>query len=213
MFLVLLPDRSLTVDWLAKEAAGRYYRQVGTEPVLRLRTSDGAVLDPGDCVAHIFQPGEQLQLTADVLHWNTKPAAQKYEDACRELGLTCYRNLRGSLANMSSTNSLSLRLSMKAHHVRPLFRSLRGNSGLRELELSHCRLGDQEVGLLGEILPSTSHLASLDLSYNMMTDTSLALLSSLELRVKHLHLSGNMFGEASLTSLTGLLASPNLETL
>ena len=212
MFLVLVPDSSLTVGWLAKEAAGRYYRQVGTEPVLRLRTSDGAVLDPGDLVAHIFQPGEQL--TADVLHWNTKPAAQKYEDACRELGVTCYKNIRGSLVNMSSNNNLSLRLSMKAHHVRPLFRSLRGNSGLRELELSQCKLGDEEVRLLGEILPTISHLASLNLSYNMMTDISLTLLSRLQLKVKELQLSGNMFGDGCLSSLTRLLSSqPSLETL
>ena len=112
MFLILVPNPSLTVSWLAQEAAGRYYRQVGTEPVLRLRTSDGAVLDPGDLVAHIFQPGEQLN--ADILHWITKPAAQQYEDACRELGVTCYKNIRASLVKMSTTNSLSLQLNMKA---------------------------------------------------------------------------------------------------
>ena len=214
IFLVLVPDSSLTFGWLAREAAGRYYSQVGTEPVLRLRTSDRALLKPEDPVAHIFQPGEQPQVTGEVVDWNIKPAAQKYEDACRELGVTCYKNLRTSLANMSSTNTLSLRLSMKAHHVRPLFRSLRGNPGLRELELSHCKLRDEEVRLLGEVLPTITHLASLNLSYNMMTGSSLALLSTLELKVKELLLSGNMLGDASLPALTSLLSGyPNLETL
>ena len=211
MFLVLVPDSSLTVGWLAREAAARYYRKEGTEPVLRLRTSDQAVLDPGDLVAHILQPGEPL--TAEVLHWNTKPAADKYKDACRELGVSCYKNIRGSLINMSSAGNLSLRVSMKAQHVGPLFRSLRGNSGLRELELSHCKLGDEEVRLLGEILPTTSHLTSLNLSYNMMTDTSLSLLSRLKMKVKDLQLSGNMFGDACLPSLTRLLSQSSLETL
>ena len=212
MFLVPVPDCSLTVGWLASEAAARYYRQLGTEPVLRLRTSDGAVLDTGDLVAHIFQPGDQL--TADVMQWKTKPGAEMYDDACKELGLTNFKNIRARLVNMSTTNCLSLRLSLKYHHVQPLFRSLRGNCGLRELELTHCRLRDEQVELLGEVLPSVTHLSSLNLSYNLLTSRSLKLLSTLGLKVKQLELSGNMLDDDCLPSLTSLLSSySNLQTL
>ena len=212
MFLIPVPDSSLTVGWLAREAAARYYRQLGTEPLLRLRTEDGAVLDTGDLVAHIFQPGDQL--TADVVHWNTKPAAEKYDEACKELGLTNFKNIRTSLVGMSSTSSLSLRVSLKVQHLKPLVRSLRGNSGLRELELSHCWLRDEQIELLSEVLPCVTHLTSLNLSYNRMSSTSLTTLSTLGLKVKQLQLSGNMLDDDCLPALTSLLSSyTSLQTL
>ena len=179
IFLVPVPDPSQTVSWLAKEAALRYYRQLGSEPVLKLRTGDGAVLDPGDQLNHVLSPGDQI--SAEVVHWNNKPAAEKYRDSCRDLAVPSFKNISDRLMTMTSTNVLKLQLRLKKQHAEPLWASLRGNQALRHLELSYCKLDDTIVSMLCQVLPSIPNLSSLDLSYNSLTSTSLTSISTLTL--------------------------------
>merc|ERR1719282_1459580 len=79
---VPVTDPSLTVSWLAKEAATRYWRLHNMEPVLSLRTEDGAALDPTDPLSHILATCQII--CGEVLHWNMKPASEKYRDTCRD---------------------------------------------------------------------------------------------------------------------------------
>ena len=75
--------------------------------------------------------------------------------------------------------SLSLRLSLKRQHAEPLWSALRGNSALRNLELSYCKLDDNVLAMLCQVLPSLPHLSLLDISYNNLTSSSLTSLSRL----------------------------------
>ena len=175
-FLVPVPDPQLTVEWLAQEAAARYCRSLGSEPVLQLRTEDGAALDPRDPLGFIIANFKCI--AADVLHWKCKPASEKYRDACRDLGQPSFKNITEKLSSMSSTNALRLRLPLRAHHARPLLSSLRGNLALRDLDLSRCKLEDGVVAQLGPVLPTLPHLASLDLSNNLLTSASISTLAA-----------------------------------
>merc|ERR1712155_49699 len=158
------------------EAAARYCRTLGSEPVLQLRTEDGAALDPRDPLGFIIANFKCI--AADVLHWKCKPASEKYRDACRDLGQPSFKNITEKLSSMSSTNALSLRLPLRGHHARPLLSSLRGNLALRDLDLSRCKLEDGVVAGLGPVLPTLPHLASLDLSNNLLTSASISTLAA-----------------------------------
>ena len=176
---VPVTDPSLTVSWLAKEAATRYWRLHNMEPVLSLRTDDGAALDPTDPLSHILATCQTI--SGEVLHWNMKPASEMYRDTCRDLGLPCFKNLSEKLSSMSCSNKLSLRLSLKGRNAEPLFTSLKSNQALRELDLSHCKLEDGLVSQLSKLLPTITNLASLDLSYNLLTSASMSALASVRL--------------------------------
>ena len=107
-------DPSLTVSWLAKEAAIRYWRLHNMEPVLSMRTEDGAALDPTDPLSHILATCQTI--SGEVLHWNMKPASEMYRDTCRDLKLPCFKNLSEKLSFMSSSNKLSLKLALTLTH-------------------------------------------------------------------------------------------------
>lgn len=111
---VPVTDPSLTVSWLAKEAAIRYWRLHNMEPVLSMRTEDGAALDPTDPLSHILATCQTI--SGEVLHWNMKPASEMYRDTCRDLKLPCFKNLSEKLSVMSSSNKLSLKLALTLTH-------------------------------------------------------------------------------------------------
>ena len=173
---VPVTDSSLTVSWLAREAAIRYWRLHNMEPVLGLRTEDGAALDPTDPLSHILATCQTI--SGEVIHWNMKPASEMYRDTCHDLKLPCFKNILDKLSSMSSSNKLSLRLSLRGRNAEPLFTSLKSNQALRELELSHCKLEDGVVCQLSKVLPTITNLASLDLSYNLLTSASLSALAA-----------------------------------
>ena len=158
------------------------------EPVLSLRTEDGAALDPTDPLSHILATCQII--CGEVLHWNMKPASEKYRDTCRDLKLPCFKNLSEKLSSMSSSNILSLRLSLRGRNAEPLFLSLKSNQALRQLDLSHCKLEDGVVSQLVTVLPTITNLASLNLSFNLLTSASLSALASVQLASLN-ELSGN----------------------
>lgn len=75
---------TLTIKWLAQEAAKRYCKKEGVKPTLELETSNGAVLEENDSLSVLFPCG-QLQaeeIQAKVLGYNTISLLERYEDAC-----------------------------------------------------------------------------------------------------------------------------------
>ena len=131
------------------------------EQVLSLRTEDRAALDPTDPLSHILATCQTI--SRKVLHWNMKPASEMYQDTCHNHKLLCFKNLSEKLSLMSSSNKLSLRLSLRGRNSEPLCISLRSNQALRELTLRHCNLEDGQVSRLRKVLPTITALASLDL--------------------------------------------------
>merc|ERR1719342_537247 len=147
------------------------------------------------------------KLLAEVLMYNTKPASEKYKDSCRDMGVPCFKNISEKLTSMSSSTSLSLRLSLKRQHAEPLWSALRGNSALRNLELSYCKLDDNVLAMLCQVLPSLPHLSSLDISYNNLTSSSLTSLSRLCCpSLTKLSMSGNLLDDYCLQLISNLLS-------
>jgi len=204
-FLIPVPSPDTSVGWLATEASARYYRLTGSEPVVRLTTGDGDGLDPGDAVTHVVQGTEPL--IALVTSWDCKPAEERYRDSCKDMATPCFKNICDKLSLMNTTNTLSLSVPMRTHHVAPIFHCLRSNIGLRELHLTRCKLSDTAMTQLVSLLPTLSNLSSLDLSQNLFSLQSLKLLSELNLpTLSFLSLSGNPLGDLSLPSLTSVLS-------
>lgn len=212
MFLIPVPHPHLTVKWLASEASARYYRQSGSEPVLRLTTGDGAGLDPGDLVTHVVQGTEPL--TGVVISWNCKPAEDRYRDACKDFVTPCFKNICERLSLMATTNTLSLNIPIKKQHAEPIFHCLKSNMGLRELNLSRCKLTDPIITLLGPLLPTLPYLSTLDLSQNLLSLQSLQLLSTYNLpSLINLSLCCNPLGDLALPGLTSLLCMGPISSL
>jgi len=164
------------------------------------------MLDTGDKICDVLMPEDKL--LAEVLMYNTKPASEKYKDSCRDMGVPCFKNISEKLTSMSSSNSLSLRLSLKRQHAEPLWSALRGNSALRNLELSYCKLDDNVLAMLCQVLPSLPHLSSLDISYNNLTSSSLTSLSRLCCpSLTKLSMSGNLLDDYCLQLISNLLSS------
>ena len=107
--LLLLPlaSRDLTIAWLAREAAARYFRvQGGAEPVLRLTTSDGALLDGGDLVREVMDAEDRL-LEAEVTGWISKTAHEKYTNFCADRNVTSFQNILQKLTAVESSHVFS----------------------------------------------------------------------------------------------------------
>ena len=211
-FLIPVPTPDKTVSWLAGEARARYYRLTGSEPVIRLTTGDGDGLDPGDLIMQVVQGSEPV--VAVVTSWNCKPAEERYRDSCKDMGTSCFKGICDKLALMTTTNTLSLSVPLKTQNAAPIFHCLRSNIGLRELNLSRCKLSDTTMALLVSLLPTLSNLSSLDLSQNLLSIQSLKLLSDLKLPLlSQLSLSLNPLGDLSLPSLTAILSMGPITSL
>jgi len=203
MFLIPVPSPNASIRWLAEEASARYYRQVGSEPVLRLVTGDGAALDPGDLVSHVVQGTDPLKTV--IMSWNCKPAEERYRDSCKDLDRPIFKNISAKLSEMATTNSLTINVPLKKLHAEPIFHCLKSNVNLRELDLSNCQLASIE--LLQPLLPSLLSLSVLNLSQNLLSLQSLKLLSELKLSsLTHLVLAANPLGDLALPYLTSLLS-------
>lgn len=169
-------------------------------------------MDLGDKLLDVIVAGDLL--TGEVLHWNNKPSSDKYKDSCQEAGQPCFKNIQEKLSSISINNSLTLKMTLKPYHAEPVWNSLRGNSSLRQLTLSHCKLSDITVSHLTNVLSSIPHLSHLDLSYNLITTASLSSLSTPMKSLQSLNVSGNMLNNYSLPHLTSILENcPELTKL
>ena len=74
-----------TINWLASQAAERYYAQQGVRPRLSLTTADGAILSAGDVVSHVLQSREEVKGVVE--HWHLPPLHERYQTASTNAGL------------------------------------------------------------------------------------------------------------------------------
>lgn len=72
------------IEWVAGEAASRYYSMTGLRPRLTLKTTEGALFDSNDCVANVLVNNEELQ--GDVESWDLPPLTDRYLKACSSAG-------------------------------------------------------------------------------------------------------------------------------
>lgn len=77
-----------TINWLASQAAERYYTQQGVRPRLSLTTADGAILSAGDVVSHVLQSGEEVKGVVE--HWHLPPLHERYQTASTNAGVGEY---------------------------------------------------------------------------------------------------------------------------
>ena len=101
--VLLIPvDQSRTLQWLAEEAARRYYNMTGLNPVLSLHTEDGAVLNGDDVVSVILRDGEKI--VGQIDKWDLQPLPERYSSACRQMetgaSLTEMKSLRIRLQSL-----------------------------------------------------------------------------------------------------------------
>ena len=80
----LMDGSDSTIQWLAQQAAERYYTQQGVRPQLSLTTADGALLSTDDIVSHVLQSGEEV--VGVVEQWHLPPLPQRYQTACSNAG-------------------------------------------------------------------------------------------------------------------------------
>ena len=212
--LLLLPlaSRDLTIAWLAREAAARYFRvQGGAEPVLRLTTSDGALLDGGDLVREVMDAEDRL-LEAEVTGWISKTAQEKYTNFCADQNVTSFQNILQKLTAVESSHVFVFSAPLRSQ-TDAVLSSLTGCSSLRQLSLTSCQLTDSCLPLLAACLSSLPSLASLDLSSNRLTAAVLQSLASLAPlpSLASLRLGRNMVGDSALPDFSTAL--PALTTL
>ena len=206
--LLLLPltSRDLTIAWLAREAAARYFRvQGGAEPVLRLSTSDGALLDGGDLVREVMDAEDRL-IQAEVTGWISKTAQEKYINFCADRSVTSFLNIHQKLTAVDSSHVFAFSAPLRSQ-TDAVLHSLTGCSSLRELSLTSCQLEDSCLPLLAACLSSLPSLASLDLSSNRLTAMVLQSLASLAPlpALASLCLGRNMLGSPALPDLSTAL--------
>ena len=72
------------IEWVASEAASRYYAMSGLMPRLTLKTREGALFDPNDCVTSVLVNNEEL--IGHVESWNLPPLSDRYLKACTSVG-------------------------------------------------------------------------------------------------------------------------------
>jgi NF-kappa-B inhibitor-like protein 2 len=76
--------QGLKIEWVASEAASRYYSMTGLRPRLLLKTQEGALFDPNDCVETVLANNEELQGYVEV--WDLPRLPERYVQACSSSG-------------------------------------------------------------------------------------------------------------------------------
>ena len=165
------------MEWmLARESATRYYRSECSEPVLSLCIGDGARLDRGDLVTDVVTVSEPL--VANITSWNCKPAQEHYQDACRDMNLACFKNIKEKMQLVEITNTLDLSVPLKRVHIEPICHTIKSWLRLRDLDLSNCKLTDNSFSVIVSLLPTLPSLSSMNVSTNCLTLESIHLLAS-----------------------------------
>jgi len=205
-----LKGDNLSVRWLAEEAAKRYELKEGVRPDLEL-TADGSDLCPTDLLKDVLTGTETLQ--SNIVTWDTKPPHIRYKELCETTGQPVFKNIFRELERGEVTNTLRLTVPLKPGCAKPFLRSLKHWSGLRELVLSGCKLGES-LDLLNTALPTMKFLRLLDLSCNGLTCSNLEKMSTLPPNLSSLNLGHNLLGNTlTLRYLSPLLGSASLTLL
>ena len=179
LLLVPVPlfDTSLSVSWLLEEISKRYYSQKGIRPKITLSTAEGAILDENDKLSMVLSK-DQEQVIASVKEWELPPITERYKQSCISLGVNEYFNIAVNLKKAESSGILNLSRSYikTSKDLNPVFRAIQHQKGLHTIDLSNCRVRDEAVEMLINILPSIPSLRTLNLQCCCLTSNGLHIL-------------------------------------
>nr|CAD7408470.1 unnamed protein product [Timema cristinae] len=210
LFLVTVKEPGTqTIGSLAKEAAERCFIKKDMIPKLVLLTRDGAMLSNDDTLALIINEEE---IHSSVLSWDTPLVSERYKRFCKISQLDEDKRVTSRLDDTQRTQRLSLKnLFLSYEHLVPIFRSLKLQNSLLELNLAGVLLQDEGVKLVASCLENLPQLQSLDLSTNNITSLGISYLRDAVIRLDSilksltsLKLDYNPLGNHSLDTLSVL---------
>nr|CAD7406048.1 unnamed protein product [Timema poppensis] len=210
LFLVTVKEPGTqTIGSLAKEAAERCFIRKDMIPKLVLLTRDGAMLSNDDTLALIINEEE---IHSSVLSWDTPLVSERYKRFCKISQLDEDKRVTARLDDTQRTQRLSLKnLFLSYEHLVPIFRSLKLQNSLLELNLAGVLLQDEGVKLVASCLENLPQLQSLDLSINNITSLGISYLRDAVIRLDSilksltsLKLDYNPLGNHSLDTLSVL---------
>nr|CAD7197307.1 unnamed protein product [Timema douglasi] len=210
LFLVTVKEPGTqTIGSLAKEAAERCFIRKDMIPKLVLLTRDGAMLSNDDTLALIINEEE---IHSSALSWDTPLVSERYKRFCKISQLDEDKRVTARLDDTQRTQRLSLKnLFLSYEHLVPIFRSLKLQNSLMELNLAGVLLQDEGVKLVASCLENLPQLQSLDLSTNNITSLGISYLRDAVIRLDSilksltsLKLDYNPLGNHSLDTLSVL---------
>ncbi|KRT81298.1 Ankyrin repeat-containing protein [Oryctes borbonicus] len=165
---------TLTIKWLADEAAKRFCRKEGMTPVLELETKNGAVLAEDDNVSILFPLGVTLaeEINATVVKWNVPSFIQRYKEACNALNIAENSKLSRLVSETSTILDLSNH-NFGCKILEPLCKAINRQTNIHHLDLSGNSILNGYIELLCAALPSLENLSALNLSMNLITSDGL----------------------------------------
>lgn len=162
---------SLSISWLAKEAADRYRRLEGSEPVLRLEMDDGGLLVGSDPLVILMGTP---QIHARVLSWKVLSLTGLYKEACDNANVLVDAELNDILEACQATGSAAFDYMYLEHkQLTPIFHTLSHHPPLQFLSITGTNISDNFVSTLAECVAKLSQLRSLDLSNINITSKGL----------------------------------------
>ncbi|XP_014276725.1 tonsoku-like protein [Halyomorpha halys] len=162
---------SLSISWLAKEAADRYRRLEGSEPVLRLEMDDGGLLVGSDPLAILMGIS---QIHARVLSWKVLSLTGLYKEACDNANVLVDAELNEILEACQATGSAAFDyMYLERKQLTPIFHTLSHHPPLQLLSITGTNISDNCVTVLAECLAKLAQLRSLDLSNINITSKGL----------------------------------------
>lgn len=216
LLAIFVQNPLLTFGWLASEAASRYKKLDGCEPVLSIYSSDGALYSEADPV--------QMVLGCDVLgkveSWKDSSITERYEEACTVLSSDMEDKIVSCLEACQATRSLEIVDNLYPSNIlKPAFRAISMERNLMKIALSNNILDDKGVKDLCAHLAKLCNLRELDLSGNNLSALGVVELTNAASKgflkaLTSLNISHNNLGDATLPHLVQLTAStPQLEHL
>ncbi|KAL3284735.1 hypothetical protein HHI36_018880 [Cryptolaemus montrouzieri] len=182
---------TLTVKWLALEAARRYAKKEYVEPILELTTKSGAELVDDDLIGTLFITDTPvIEVNAKVLKWKLPHVRERYKEACLDMDTNPLDAICQKLDTM--TISLSMKNNgFQSKSMAPLCKALLRENKLMELDLSNNFLSLDCIKLLASSLPTLENLTKLNLSCT-------------NLHAEEMRILANMFSSSPINILTRL---------
>lgn len=217
----------LKISWLSEEIAKRYYHLEGAEPIIRLKTKDGAILSEMDPLSLIYNE----DLESEIISWKSISLSERYKEACstfpkKDIPSNYCRYkfnnnpdscLIRALDACSATKYLNLsNFSLTCDKLAPVLKALKHQRNLDGIDLSGNAIGDEGLNMLAQCLEKCA-VEDINVSCNNITSKGVnAFCESLSKidenllnRTSVLDFSFNPIGRSSADSLRDLFGKLN----
>ncbi|XP_034240435.1 tonsoku-like protein [Thrips palmi] len=206
---IFIQEPTLTIGWLAEEAARRYKKLGGCLPVLDIYSLDGALYSKDDPV--------QMVLGADVIgqatSWSDTSIADRYKEACHLFSCDKDESISSLLEDSQATHCLDIvDMVLPTRVFKPIIKAISMERNLSIINFANNMLLDEGVADLCKNLGKLCNLTQLDLSGNNISAQGINELAKAGEKgylkaLQSLNLSHNNLGDASLSYLVTLTAS------